>query len=102
VEEQRPTLVHDARAAVARLQTLSPPAPYAPTYSRFTDMTARSIDEFDAAQTRSRSKNVQVDEAQQQQDMAIYGKAVDDASAAGAAARQLGMRVCGSSGSEWM
>jgi hypothetical protein len=101
-EQVSRSLVNAARQAVGQLQALSPPGLRQATFKRFTGMTSAAIDEFAAAQSRSTSTREATGAAVRGQDLAAYQTAVSDAQAADAAARQIGFRVCGSSGSDWL
>jgi hypothetical protein len=101
-EQIRTTLINDARQAVTQLQGLSPPAADASTYQQFTSLTSSAITAFASAQTQSTSTVEATGVAVEQQDMARYETAINDAQSADANAHKLGFQVCGSPGSDWL
>jgi hypothetical protein len=101
VEEVEPELVRAADLALARLGALTPPRAEAAKFKVFTNMTAASVQETETATSRSKSTSEAVGGAQDWADFAAFGQAIQDADSAGAAARAIGLRVCGSPGSDW-
>jgi len=61
-----------------------------------------AIDDFVAAQRRSRSTQETAGTQVEAQDFSSFQRVARDASAAGAVARRLRLRVCGSPGSDWL
>jgi hypothetical protein len=97
-----PTLLREARHAIAQLRALSPPAPDTAAFSRFTALTFAAVHDFVNAQTRSRSTSEAEGTAVSAKDFATFKKFGRETSAAGALARRMGMHVCGSAGSDWL
>jgi hypothetical protein len=96
------SVVGDAKAAIARLRSLSPPGADAAEFSTFIHNTARAVNDFTAAQSRTRSTEESVGVRTEAQDFADFQGAAKAATAAHTAARSLGLRVCGSAGSDWL
>jgi hypothetical protein len=84
------------------LTQLSPPTGDEPGLRRFVTMTAASVIAFADAQSRTRSTSEAVGAQVEAQDLADSGRSSRDAAAAVAAARQLGLHVCGSPGAAWL
>jgi hypothetical protein len=96
------SVVGDAHAAIARLRSLSPPGTDAREFSAFVRNTARSVDDFMAAQNRTRSTQESAGVQVEARDFADFQGAAQASTAAHAAARSVGLRVCGSGGSDWL
>jgi hypothetical protein len=94
-------LAQATNGSVSKLQALSPPK-NAALARRYTLLTKASIQDFLSAQQRSSSANEAVGVATERQDTAAAETSGREALAAQTAARKLGMRVCGSSGAEWL
>jgi hypothetical protein len=97
-----PTLLREARHAIAQLRALPPPAPDSAAFGRFTALTLAAVRDFVKAQSRSRSTSESQGTAVSAQDFATFKKFGKETSAASALARHMGMHVCGSAGSDWL
>jgi hypothetical protein len=95
-------LVQATNSSLTKLEALTPPSKNAALARKYFSLTASSIQEFVSAQQRSTSTNEAVGVANERSDTAAAENSGNDALAAQAAARKLGMRVCGSSGAEWL
>jgi hypothetical protein len=95
-------VVDTATRAIASLRALSPPAGERATFTRYLQLTGTAIDDFVAAQRRSRSTQEAAGTQAEAQDFSSFQRVARDATAAGAVARQLRLRVCGSPGSDWL
>jgi hypothetical protein len=95
-------VIDDARAAIGRLDRLQPPAADTGRFRSFLSDTSAAIDAFVAAQSRSRSTHEATGVAVEQGDFAAFQRVGRESAAAGTQARALGLRVCGSSGSDWL
>jgi hypothetical protein len=95
-------VVDAATEAIASLRALSPPAAERPTFTRYLQLTATAIDDFVAAQGRSRSTREATGVEVENQDFLTFQHLAHDATAADAVARKLGFDVCGSAGSDWL
>jgi hypothetical protein len=95
-------VVGAARTAIGKLRALSPPAAQSAAYARFVAQTSAAVNDFAAAQARSRSTQEHAGVAVEQQDFTAFQRAARASSAARGAARTLGLRVCGSAGSDWL
>jgi hypothetical protein len=96
------TVVGNAERAVARLRALPVPAADAAEFGRFISLTAAAIKDFVDAQGRSRATSESSGVVTESQDFAAFQRAGRAAVAAGAAARGIGLHVCGSAGSDWL
>jgi hypothetical protein len=101
-EQEYSDIVQAAQNAVQQLRGLTAPAAQASIFARFVEDTADAISSFEAAQQRSRSTQESSGVQTEQQDFTAFQSAGRSASAGDAAARALGMRVCGSPGSDWL
>jgi hypothetical protein len=101
-EQVYPRVITAARRAISRLHRLSAPAGELAGFRRFIDHTSAAVDEFASAQGRSRTTQESTGVAAEQQDLAAFQRAGRDATAGEAAARHLGLKVCGSPGSDWL
>jgi hypothetical protein len=97
-----PTIVNDATQAIGRLQKLSPPGSERPLFLRYLTLTGGAIDDFSSAQTRSRSTKEATGTAVDGQDFETFQALAGRVTAARGVARKLGLRVCGSPGSDWL
>jgi hypothetical protein len=88
--------------AVKALTDLSPPTADAPGLRRFAEMTVGSVIAFADAQSRTSSTSEAAGSAVEAKDLADSKRSSEDAAAAQAAARKLGLHVCGSPGSAWL
>ena len=88
--------------SVKALTELSPPTSEAPGLRRFATMTVASVIAFAEAQSRTRSTSEAVGAQVEARDLADSARSSRDATAASAAARQLGLHVCGSPGAAWL
>jgi hypothetical protein len=95
-------VVDDARAAIDRLERLQPPAAGTSRFRSFLADTSAAVNAFVAAQSRSRSTQEATGVAVEQGDFAAFQRVGHEAAAAGAQARALGLRICGSAGSDWL
>jgi hypothetical protein len=91
-----------ARHAVSKLHRLSAPSAQLGGFRSFVTHTSAAIDEFASAQARSRTTQESGGVTSEQQDLAAFQRAGRDATAGDAAARKLGLKVCGSPGSDWL
>jgi hypothetical protein len=96
------TVVDDATRAIVRLQALSPPAAARPLFLRYLALTGGAIDDFAIAQRRSRSTSEKDGTAVDGSDFGAFQVLARRVTAARAVAHQLGLRVCGSAGSDWL
>jgi hypothetical protein len=96
------TVVDDATRAIVRLQALSPPAGVRPLFLRYLALTGGAIDDFATAQRRSRSTSEKDGTAVEGSDFSAFQVLAKRVTAARAVAHQLGLRVCGSAGSDWL
>jgi hypothetical protein len=96
------TVVDDATQAMVRLQELSPPAAERGLFVRYLKLTGGAIDDFSTAQRRSRSTKEATGTAVDGQDFAAFQTLAGRVTAARGVARKLGLRVCGSPGSDWL
>ena len=96
------TVVDDATRAIVRLQALSPPAATRPLFLRYLALTGGAIDDFATAQRRSRSTSEKDGTAVEGSDFSAFQVLAKRVTAARAVAHQLGLRVCGSAGSDWL
>lgn len=96
------TVVDDATRALVRLQQLSPPAAQRPLFLRYLALTGGAVDDFAAAQRRSRSTSVTTGNKVEARDLRTFALLARRVTAARAVARELGLRVCGSAGSDWL
>jgi hypothetical protein len=101
-ETELPRLVATTEQSLRALTQLSPPTGDEPGLRRFVTMTAASVIAFADAQSRTRSTSEAVGAQVEAQDLADSGRSSRDAAAAVAAARQLGLHVCGSPGAAWL
>jgi hypothetical protein len=101
-ENELSTLVSQTATALKRLQALGPPSGEDPLVSRFIALTRTSVGDFVRAQARSSSTSESVGNATQARDMALAESSAKAALRADAAARKLGLHVCGSEGAEWL
>jgi hypothetical protein len=101
-EKEEPALIDAVRSALAKLRALAPPAPDRTLLGRLVEDTSSSVDAFISAQHRTHSTAVGPNQQVAQQDSEAYARSVALAKSADAAAHQLGMRVCGSPGSDWL
>lgn len=95
-------VISAARRAISRLHQLSVPAGQLKVFRSFIDHTSAAVDEFASAQARSRTTQESDGVATEEQDFAAFQRAGRDATAGDAAAHRLGLRVCGSPGSDWL
>jgi len=95
-------LVTATEQSVKALTDLSPPTADAPGLRRFAEMTVGSVIAFADAQSRTSSTSEAAGSAVEAKDLAYSSRSSQDASAAQAAARRLGLHVCGSPGSAWL
>jgi hypothetical protein len=95
-------VVGAAQSALAKLRALAPPASDGPGFTLFVHQTSAAIGDFVAAQARTRSTQESVGVEAEQHDFAAFERAAHAAAAAQGAARQLGLHVCGSPGSDWL
>jgi hypothetical protein len=95
-------LVTATQQSVKALTELSPPTSEAPGLRRFATMTVASVIAFAEAQSRTRSTSEAVGAQVEARDLADSARSSRDATAASAAARQLGLHVCGSPGAAWL
>ena len=100
-ETELSRLLATAEQSAKALTELSPPASEAPGLRRFATMTVASVIAFAEAQTRTSSTSETVGAQVEARDLADSARSSHDATAATSAARQLGLHVCGSSGSAW-
>jgi hypothetical protein len=96
------TVVDDATRAIVRLQRLSPPAAARPLFLRYLALTGGAIDDFAIAQRRSRSTSEKDGTSVEGGDFSAFQVLARRVTAARAVAHQLGLRVCGSAGSDWL
>jgi hypothetical protein len=96
------TVVDDATRALVRLQALSPPAAQRRLFLRYLALTGGAVDDFAAAQGRSRSTSETTGAKVEARDLRTFALLARRVTAARAAARALGLRVCGSMGSDWL
>jgi hypothetical protein len=96
------TVVNDATRALVRLQRLSPPAAQRSLFLRYLALTGGAVDDFAAAQNRSRSTSKATGNKVEARDLRTFALLARRVTAARAVARQLGLRVCGSAGSDWL
>jgi hypothetical protein len=96
------TIVDDATQALVRLQGLSPPASERRLFTRYLAATGAAIDDFSAAQRRSRSTSEATGTAVDGQDFETFQALAGRVTAARGVAHRLGLRVCGSAGSDWL
>jgi hypothetical protein len=96
------TVVDDATHALVRLQQLSPPAAQRRLFLRYLALTGAAVDDFAAAQGRSRSTSAATGNKVEARDLRTFALLARRVTAARAVARQLGLRVCGSAGSDWL
>jgi hypothetical protein len=101
-ETELPHLVAATEQAVKALTELSPPTGDEPRLRNFVSMTAASLVAFAEAQSRTRSTSEAVGADVEAQDLADSARSSRDATAAAAAAKQLGLHVCGSPGAAWL
>jgi hypothetical protein len=95
-------LVTVTEQSIRSLTDLSPPTPEAAGLRRFATMTVASVVAFAEAQSRTRSTSETVGSQVEAHDLAAAQRSAHDAAAASAAARQLGLHVCGSAGAAWL
>jgi len=95
-------LVKATELSVKALTDLSPPTGDAAGLRRFAEMTVASVIAFSEAQSRTRSTSEAVGARVEAKDLADSERSSRDAASAQAAARTLGLRVCGSAGSAWL
>jgi hypothetical protein len=96
------TVVDDATRAIVRLQALSPPAAARPLFLRYLALTGGAIDDFAIAQRRSRSTSEKDGTSVEGSDFSTFQVLARRVTAAHAVAHRLGLRVCGSAGSDWL
>jgi hypothetical protein len=96
------TVVDDATRAIVRLQRLSPPAAERPLFLRYLALTGGAIDDFAIAQRRSRSTSEKDGTSVEGSDFSTFQVLARRVTAAHAVAHRLGLRVCGSAGSDWL
>jgi hypothetical protein len=96
------TIVDDATQAITSLQRLSPPGADRSLFQRYLTLTAQAIDDFSAAQRRTPSTSEATGTAVDGQDFEAFQALAGRVTAARAVARRLGLRVCGSPGSDWL
>ena len=96
------TIVDDATQALVRLQGLSPPASERRLFTRYLAATGAAIDDFSAAQRRSRSTSEATGTAVDGQDFETFQALAGRVTAARGVAHRLGLRVCGTAGSDWL
>jgi hypothetical protein len=101
-EKVYPTVVNDATRAIARLQALSPPVAQRALFLRYLALTGGAVDDFAAAQGRSRSTSEATGNTVEARDLHRFALLARRVTAARAVARKLGLRVCGSPGSDWL
>jgi hypothetical protein len=101
-EAELPNLVAATAATLKRLRALSPPRADAALAGRFVNLTATSVADFIYAQSRSSSTSESAGATSETRDMNLARRSASDAVAAAAAARRLGLHVCGSPGAEWL
>jgi hypothetical protein len=95
-------LVSVTERSIRALTALSPPAGDAAGLRRFATMTVASVVAFAEAQTRTRSTSEALGTQVEARDMRASERAARDAAGAAAAARRLGLHVCGSPGAAWL
>jgi hypothetical protein len=95
-------LVGATNASLAKLAALKPGKAETKLARRFIALTRTSISDFLAAQTRSTSTNEAIGAATESRDLETAQASATAAIAAQKAARTLRLRVCGSSGAEWL
>jgi hypothetical protein len=96
-------LVGETAAALGQLAALSPPPGDGALVRRFVALTRSSVGDFVRAQNRSRSGTTEAATvALEDQDLRLAQASARGALAAQAAARRLGLHVCGSAGAEWL
>jgi hypothetical protein len=101
-EKVFPTILSEAHAAISRLSALTPPRADTAAFTAYIRLTAAAVADFVKAQAKSRSTKESVGVAQMQKNVATYRALGRVVTAAGGIARHLGMRVCGSAGSDWL
>jgi hypothetical protein len=96
-------LVGETAAALGQVSALPPPPGEDALVARFVALTRASVGEFVRAQNRSASGTGEgAAVALEDQDLSLAQASARDALAAQAAARRLGLHVCGSAGAEWL
>jgi len=95
-------LLSATEQSVKALTGLSPPVVDAAGLRRFAAMTVASVIAFSEAQKRTSSTSEAAGSQVEAKDMADSAQSSTDAIAAQAAARKLGLHVCGSPGSAWL
>ena len=101
-ETELPRLVKATEEGVRALTELSPPTVEAAGLQRFATMTVGSVVAFAQAQTRTSSTSEAAGSQVEAKDLADSAHSSSDATAAAAAAHELGLHVCGSPGSAWL
>ena len=101
-EAELPHLLAATQSSLNALTELSPPAADEPGLRRFVTTTAAAVVAFGQAQTRTHSTSEAVGSRVEAQDLADSARSARDVVAAAAAARQLGLHVCGSAGAAWL
>jgi hypothetical protein len=101
-EAELDNLLSATERSLKALTQLSPPASDEPGLRRFVTMTAAAVVAFADAQSRTRSTSEAVGAQVEGQDLADSARSSRDVTAAAAAARQLGLHVCGSPGAAWL
>jgi hypothetical protein len=95
-------LVQATDASLTRLAGLTPGRQQRALARSFLSLTRTSIRDFLAAQTRSRSTSESVGTANEVRDTQLAEASGKAAVAAARKAQELGLKVCGSSGAEWL
>jgi hypothetical protein len=95
-------VVDTATRSIASLRALSPPLAERAEFSRYLQLTGTAIDDFVAAQKRNRSTSESTGSSVEAQDFSSFQRVARDATAAATVAGRLGLRVCGSPGSDWL
>ncbi len=101
-EGEMQDLVNATSAALKRLEALSPPTVQAAPAGKYIALVGSSVRNFVLAQSRSSSTSEAAGTASETQDMNDANASSQEALSAQATAHRLGLRVCGSSGAEWL